>query len=278
MGRAGQWAASVRDRLRRPFVHTLVYGLTKFDVRSWLALLALQKLPLRADRRDGLVALGVRGWGGRRVYVRPGTTDWLVTYNALFEGYQRPPGQLGPLRSILDLGANIGVTTADLAEQHPQAEIMGVELDTNNWNLARRNIGPWSDRISLIHGAVWHRDGRIAYQAGRGGEWAYHVIREDGDSSAVEVIDEVPAYSMTTLIDKLAPSGAVDYVKMDIEGAEVDVLADGEAWAPRVRCIKVEVHVDVAECESMLKRLGFSTMTKTSLPPTVTGVRGNGER
>ena len=65
----------------------------------------------------------------------------------------------------------------------------------------------------------------------------------------------------------------IDVLKMDIEGAEAELLSDGDSWASRVRCIKVEVHVDLAECESMLQRLGFTTHTTPTLPPTVTGFR-----
>jgi hypothetical protein len=56
----------------------------------------------------------------------------------------------------------------------------------------------------------------------------------------------------------------VDFVKMDIEGAERVVLADASRWASRVRCLKVEVHPDKAvprysieACMADLKRHGF---------------------
>ncbi len=192
---------------------------------------------------------------------------------ALFNKFQRPPAGLQPVRTILDLGSNIGVTTADLAHQHPEAKVIGVELDANNCAVAARNVKQWSDRVSIVHGAVWSSDGEVAYRAGRGGEWAYHVMPTTEGGSSAKVIDTVPAYSMCTLIDKLVPSGFVDYVKMDIEGAEADLLQDGESWAPRVRCIKIEVHVSLADCESWLQRLGFKTESTATVPPTVTGFR-----
>ena len=52
----------------------------------------------------------------------------------------------------------------------------------------------------------------------------------------------------------------VDYVKMDVEGTERDVLREGGRWPGRVRSIKVEVHepATVDEVAADLTRLGFS--------------------
>ncbi len=127
----------------------------------------------------------------------------------------------------------------------------------------------------MIHGAVWTTDGEIAYRAGRGGEWAFRVAPAGDTAESVEVIDRVPAYSMNTLIDKLAPAGSVDYVKMDVEGAEGDILVEAESWASRVRCIKIEIHggVDLAACEAKLRQLGFSTESQMTMPATLMGTK-----
>jgi Methyltransferase FkbM domain len=55
--------------------------------------------------------------------------------------------------------------------------------------------------------------------------------------------------------------GPVDFVKMDVEGAERELLQDGSGWASRVRAIKVELHGSYtsAACEEDLERLGFQT-------------------
>jgi hypothetical protein len=53
----------------------------------------------------------------------------------------------------------------------------------------------------------------------------------------------------------------IDFVKMDIEGAERMVLRDAGRWAARVGCISVEVHppYSVDECEQDLQAAGFRT-------------------
>ncbi len=70
---------------------------------------------------------------------------------------------------------------------------------------------------------------------------------------------------MTGLIERLLRSAAtpdpVDFVKMDVEGAEREILADASAWADRVRAIKVEVHAPytLEACRRDLERAGFET-------------------
>jgi hypothetical protein len=56
----------------------------------------------------------------------------------------------------------------------------------------------------------------------------------------------------------------VDFVKMDIEGAEKEVLGAAGAWIGKVRCLKVEVHPEkastpytVAACTKDLEKHGM---------------------
>lgn len=278
----GALTATVRRlpaRLRGSLLFTtLVLGPLVLTLRSWLRLLALQKLgPAiigRVTGSDGLVALKVRDWAGRPLYVRPGTTDWETAQVSLIGQVHRPPPGLVEVRTILDLGANIGATVADLAEAYPAAQVLGVELDAANVAVARRNIAGWPARARILHGAVWTEDGEVAYGGDRG-EWAYRVVDAMDDRTRAPQLATVPAFSLTTLIDRLAPEGSVDYVKMDVEGAERFLLADGDGWSERVRCLQVEVHLplDVAGCARMLEQLGFQVTADPTGIPSVTGRR-----
>ena len=266
-------------RLRRSLLFTtVVIGPVVFTLRSWLRLLALQKLgPAivgRVTGSDGLVALEVRDWGGRPLYVRPGTTDWETAQVSLIAQAHRPPPGLGDVRTILDLGTNIGATVADLADTYPAAQVLGVELDAANVVMAERNTAGWRPRASILHGAVWTEDGEVAYGGDRG-EWAYRVLDAMDDRTRAAELATVPAFSLTTLFDRLAPGGTVDYVKMDVEGAERFLLTNGDGWSERVRCLQVEVHLplDVAGCARMLEELGFQVTTDPTGIPSVTGLR-----
>jgi FkbM family methyltransferase len=264
------------SRLRRSLlVETLVLGPFVFTLRSWLRLLGLQKLPADMARRladaDGLMALEVRDWDRRPLYVRAVGTDWETAHVSLMLRVHRPPPELTRVTTILDLGANIGATVADLAASYPEATVLGIELDADNVALARRNVARWGDRASVVHGAVWASDGEIAYGGDRG-EWAYRVVPAMDDRTEAPAIATVPAFSLTTLIDRLAPGGTVDYVKMDVEGAERFLLDADDGWSRRVRCLQVEVHLplDVATCRDKLEALGFRAVPDPDGIPSVT--------
>ena len=158
----------------------------------------------------------------------------------------------GDPRVIFDLGANIGLAVAHMAVLFPQARIVGVELDGENAELCRANIAPWEERCQVINAAVWHTDGSIGYELRPGHEWEAHVT--SGASKRVAV-----AISMKTLLGGMGD--VADYVKVDVEGAERELLGGDASWARRIRCIKVEVHAPytTAECATDLERAGFRT-------------------
>jgi FkbM family methyltransferase len=134
---------------------------------------------------------------------------------------------------------------------------MGVEIDEGNIALCRKNIAPWSERCRLVHAAVWHEAAEVSYGGAR--ESGYAVLNGRGG----QVKGRVRGITLDTLIDQFDVA-TVDYVKMDIEGAEKAVLADATRWANRVRCLKVEVHPEkvrphypIDACREDLERHGF---------------------
>ena len=94
---------------------------------------------------------------------------------------------------------------------------------------------------------MWFEDGTVTFGGNFGGEHGTHV--GGGDR-------EAPAFALDSL---LADDDAVDFVKMDIEGAESVVLKRNVEWAAKVGAMKVEVHNGYtrAECSEDLRNLGF---------------------
>jgi FkbM family methyltransferase len=219
---------------------------------------------------DALVPISVRALDRRTVLMRPGTADSLAMIGTFARVHHLPPVSVRPMRTIWDLGANIGLTVAHLAHLHEEARIIGVELDDENAALAQRNIAPWADRCEVRRAAVWPSDGAIEYRRDAGAEQGHRV------APLVDVAPNAsaPALSLDTL---LRESGAsmIDYVKMDIEGAEGSVLRENTAWAAAVRSIKVEVHppYTTEECRADLEALGFRCIVDTRHWALVIGIR-----
>ncbi|MBA2429196.1 MAG: FkbM family methyltransferase, partial [Thermoleophilaceae bacterium] len=126
-----------------------------------------------------------------------------------------------------------------------------------------------SARCSLVEGAVWPEDGELEYHGWSANTSSFRVT-DDADSTAL--VRHARAVSLASLVEE---AGAVDYVKMDIEGAEARVLTERTEWAPAVRTIKVEVHppYTVEGCARDLEALGFSTRRDRRHSWAVVGVR-----
>ncbi len=210
-----------------------------------------------------LVPLRITELGGAVIHCRSGLSDLGVVYDT-FEGrYHLPPAGLGEIRTILDLGSNIGLTVAHMAAKYPDARILGVELDRGNYELAIRNIAPFGERCQIKNAAVWHEPGEVSYGGAR--ESGYAIVSGEGEHAG----STAPAVTVDQLIDELGVD-EIDYVKMDIEGAEKEVLAKAGSWLPKVRCIKVEVHPEKAStlytlgnCADDLDRHGMKSEADT---------------
>lgn len=249
----------VQDALRLAYVGTRVTS----DRRS---LRTFARLARARDQAGAPARLRLRPLGGHEVLVRPGTSDVGTVWGTFARQYHLPPPELGVPDTIWDLGANIGLTMAHFAHLFPRARVLGVELDQDNVGLADRNTAAWGDRCEIIHAAVWASDGEVRYRGWAGGTSNYHVTGA-GEGTPVRAV------SLAGLIREHARP--VDYLKVDVEGAERELLRDGAGWAEDVRCLKVELHGDyeVEECEADLRRLGFEAWRDPNHWACVVGLR-----
>lgn len=244
------------------------------DRRSRSQLRQLLAVPRGAETETpAAVELGIRALGGRRLAVRPGTSDLAVLLSTFVGLFQLPPREVAErdLRVIIDLGSNIGSTIAQLAAAFPNARIVGAEPDSENSALCRRNIAAWGHRCELIEAAVWSTDGPVSIRREAGHEDGVRVTESRRSPASGEPI--VQGLTLNTLLADLGDP-VVDYMKMDIEGAEREVLRRNSRWSS-VNSIKVEVHrpYTVHECQADLRALGFATRLDKRHPACVEGSR-----
>lgn len=229
------------------------------------------------NTNDPPVGVRVRVLDGRPVWVRPGTTDASTLVDTFWWAYHLPPKEmdLGQMHTIWDLGSNVGFTVAHFAQLCPAARVVGVELDGTNAAMARTNVTPWAERCEVVQAGVWTEDGTVSYRRDQGQEYGFRVaplIQDDSEPNA-----SAPALSLNSLLAEKG-RGRIDFVKMDIEGAESRVLRENTEWAASVTAIKVEIHdpYSVPDCIADLHRLGFDTRADDKHPACVVGVRRPG--
>ena len=239
------------------------------DVRSLRAYHgALQTAPRSADP----VHVRIRQLGNRDVELRPATADARTAFSTFWHQFHLPPTdvRMPDKPMFLDLGANNGLTAAHLAAQYPGATVVGVELDERNVAIARRNISPWADRCQILHAGVWYEDGEVSYMYSEGAEDGFG-INEEHPQGGVTIT--VRSCSIDTILREVGDPPVVDYVKMDIEGAEREVLRRDPSWLKRVRSLKIELHdYTHAECIADLESAGISARPDTQHNLCVIGI------
>lgn len=239
---------------------------TMEDVRRYRA--------LREGRGEGaaLVPLHVRGLAGEPMYARPGTTDAKVLWDVFHHGYHMPPRGWQRVRRILDLGANVGYSAADLAARFPRAEIVAIEMDAANAAMCARNTSHLGERCRVIEAAVWSRCGEIVY----GGDEAWSLSVRDAlnDSASPSTGRVARAMTIDQILDE-AGWDTVDFVKMDIEGAESEVLRCADGWMNRVRSMKIELHppAEFEACRRVLTSHGFHCKRDRRHPNAIVSMR-----
>jgi FkbM family methyltransferase len=147
--------------------------------------------------------------------------------------------------------------------------VIAVEMDAGNAALARRHLEPFGARCTVVHAAVWVREGDVSY----GGEdaWSFHVL-SPGES--LRGSRRAPARTVPSLMDQFGLD-RLHFVKMDVEGAEAHLLHPEAAWLSRVDMMKVEVHppASVDACRAALETHGLRVVHHARYPGVLSGVR-----
>jgi FkbM family methyltransferase len=173
-----------------------------------------------------------------RLAIRDNVADYLTFKEIIIsEVYGGLKQHLGECRTIIDLGANIGVATLYFAEKFPHAHILSVEPESSNFTMLLRNLAKLAGegRCVPLQAAVWDEDSRLDL-LNPGGDHCEFAFGEKSDG-------KVRGLSMMSIVER---SGfeTVDLLKVDIEGAEVELFRGCLDWLPRVRAVAIEFHGD----------------------------------
>lgn len=169
------------------------------------------------------------------VWLRPGTSDLLVYRDVVvrdnYGGVRLPRNAV-----VLDCGANIGLVTATLLSRHPEARALAIEPDPENFALCCRNLAAFGDRVTTLRAAIWNESGWMRLAGGGAGTWASRVEPGAGDVEALTIESAVGRLGVET----------IDLLKLDIEGAEANILASDTSWLRTINCLMVELESDQA--------------------------------
>jgi FkbM family methyltransferase len=184
------------------------------------------------------------------VRIRVQTSDVIVLRQVLLNREYEPPMSLLP-SVIVDAGANIGMTSVFYANRYPEATVLAIEPEISNFRMLVKNTTAYKTVIP-IHGALW---GRATSVAVRGvGEFSHWGVRVSEEPSVVSA----PAFTVSDLMSRY-DINFIDILKLDIEGAEMEVFGTCDSWIGKVGMLAVETHDRFRPgCSQAFERVGIA--------------------
>jgi FkbM family methyltransferase len=168
----------------------------------------------------------------------------FFTFGDVFEQgvYRIVLRHLPECSTIVDLGANIGFASLYLASAYPSARIFAIEPNGDNFELLKTNLKDLirEERCVPMQAAVWSARKALTVDP----QWlpdAYNGYRLLEQPSPQNAVDQVQGFTMEEILAS-SQFEQVDLLKVDIEGAEVELFRNDLGWLGRVRAIAIEFH------------------------------------
>lgn len=175
--------------------------------------------------------------------------SFLVTYKEIFiDGiYEFVP--TGTANKIIDCGSNMGLSVVYFALKYPDHHIIAFEPEKAIFDILKENVENFKlKNVELLQKAVWTKNENLEFfsDGGMGGRVNNHYSNQ-----IPTIIEAVP------LLDYLKEE--VDFLKIDIEGAEYEVLKYCGENLKKARNIFFEYHNDVTKKQTLHELLALVT-------------------
>ena len=162
---------------------------------------------------------------------------------------------------IIDGGANIGLSVLYLKKAYPSSRIVAFEADPGVFKTLEANVREAGHNdVDLVNKALWTNEGTIEFLVE--GADAGRIGREPSGGLSNRI--SVPTVRLREYLEE-----PVDFLKLDIEGAETAVLLDCEDRLGNVRSLFVEYHSferspqTLDQVLTLLKAAGFRVYIQT---------------
>ncbi len=163
---------------------------------------------------------------------------------------------------ILDCGSNIGLSVIYFKRLYPKARVIAFEPDLAINRQLKNNLHVFGfDDVDVQQKAIWTKETTLSFAAT--GSLGGRVDEGAAQNEAAENIIKVDAVRLKDYLTE-----KVDFLKIDIEGPELEVLTDCADSLANVQHIFVEYHSDPAKEQelttilSVLKSAGFRVYIK----------------
>jgi FkbM family methyltransferase len=136
---------------------------------------------------------------------------------------------------VLDCGANVGTFTRS-ALAAGASKVVAFEIDPRNAECLRRNFQKEAaeGRVVVIAQGVWSREGTVEVKVYSNSNWSTAAMPERPETEEKPRVVKLPVTRIDRVVEDLGLE-RVDFIKMDVEGAEVEALQGARTTLQRFR-------------------------------------------
>lgn len=228
-----------------------LYKECKLSPLDWLK---IRKMP---RYKKGFVSL----WGEKWEYVDGNTLLAGLKEIFLDKCFQFTTDNDSPL--IIDCGSNIGFSVLYFKKLYPKARVIAFEADPQICEVLSRNVNKVGLKgVTIINKAVWDSDETLEFRLEGGMSGRVRINEEPGD------LFQIKGARLKNYLDN-----KVDFLKIDIEGAEYRVIKDCKDMLKNVKLLFLEYHAPQSEDQTLseilefLKSAGFRNYIKEAYVP-----------
>ena len=186
------------------------------------------------------------------------------------EYFPQMPYALPEKARIVDIGASIGLFTLYVAAQYPRSRVFSYEPVPDSFELLIDNVrrNHFENRVKASNAAVSSTGGESTFHVGNHNVLA-SLFAKGGQSLTVKTL---------TLDDIVSEVGKIDFLKLDAEGAEYEILLKAKLTTlKKISAISLEYHDHItphnhSEILKTLENNGFKTKISAQHPGQVTGI------
>lgn len=141
---------------------------------------------------------------------------------------------------IIDGGANIGLSVLYFKSLYPKSRVLAFEPDEEVYSVLKRNIEESGyENIEVVRRALWSSETTLSF------------MQEGADGGRIAQGQDPEGKSIRTVRLRDYLDRRVDFLKLDIEGAETEVLTDCADLLGNVENLFVEYHSFVSRPQTL---------------------------
>lgn len=137
-------------------------------------------------------------------------------------------------KTVIDAGANIGLASLYFRKVFPEAQIIALEPEDENYQLMCRNVRH-DKKIICVKAALWKNNTWLKIDNPDQSSWAFTVSETSAEEGSIKAVTVPEVFS-------LLQTKEVDVFKLDIEGSEKELFEKSEGWEQQIKIYIVELH------------------------------------